>query len=524
MVNLLFISNSPKMDMIKRNLQPVLKVKIDVVTDFDYGLKDVFEKRPATVFIQEQIAGVTGESVARHIQMLLGSGAPSFIFMHEESSKVKPIKGLFEHLVDLTQSDVSLIADIQATLKALLGPQWEKIYIPPKVTTSDVMSAGNLALENRTVADQLVDDLLSDLENPVTSPAENTLPTSDFSSSEVPHHDEPKSFISSEQEQLAEMLAESARRPAEPGVSARPADPVPKDSAVTSDVPAAPRKQKPQQPAAEISSPKAQPAVAVPEAKPAAHATTPASSPVNSPEKVSGASLAGVPQKEKSPIRPSAPVQPPEFRIGSDKPLVTESVPEDLLLAFEDNYRSELRARRRITAIVVIMIVCLGCVTYVYTQKPKFIATLFRKTPTASAPVKQVIPVPQKVVVQKPESSSRKTQAAPLPTFIPQTGVDAAFASQNPGWERFLGSTIEYRVFRSESRIKAVQVMAKPGHEITASLLKAILKELTGSPEYRVTSRGNKSGLEVVRATANNSAELLIYRNKTRMQAFVVSL
>ena len=109
MVNLLFISNSSKIESIKNTLQPFLKVKIDIVGDFDYGLKDVFEKRPATVFIQDQIAGVTGESVARHIQMLLGSGAPLFIFMHDGSLKAKPIKGLFEYLIDLSLAEVKML-------------------------------------------------------------------------------------------------------------------------------------------------------------------------------------------------------------------------------------------------------------------------------------------------------------------------------------------------------------------------------------------------------------------------------
>jgi len=75
MLNLLFISDSPKVEYIKSVLQPVLKVIIDVVADFDHGLKDVFEKRPGTVCIQDQIGGVTGESVARHIQMLLSTSS-----------------------------------------------------------------------------------------------------------------------------------------------------------------------------------------------------------------------------------------------------------------------------------------------------------------------------------------------------------------------------------------------------------------------------------------------------------------
>ena len=89
MLNLLIISNSPKALQIQKFIQPLIKAKIDVVGDFDHGLKDVFEKRPATVIIQEQIAGVTGESVARHIQMLLGASAPTFILLHKGNGKAR---------------------------------------------------------------------------------------------------------------------------------------------------------------------------------------------------------------------------------------------------------------------------------------------------------------------------------------------------------------------------------------------------------------------------------------------------
>ncbi|NVN89911.1 MAG: hypothetical protein HXX11_04840 [Desulfuromonadales bacterium] len=135
MLNLLFISNSPKIQPIQEIMQPLIKAKIDVVSDFDHGLKDVFEKRPATVIIQEQISGVTGESVARHIQLLLGNGAPKFVLLHEGNTKIKPIPGLFEHVIDLNQPGRTLVAEILSALKQICGVEWEKVAIdrPPSI-------------------------------------------------------------------------------------------------------------------------------------------------------------------------------------------------------------------------------------------------------------------------------------------------------------------------------------------------------------------------------------------------------
>src|SRR5450631_801833 len=210
MVNLLFISSNSKIDTIKKALQPVIKVKIDIVGDFDFGLKEVFEKRPAMVFIQDLIAGVTGESVARHIQMLLGSSAPSFIFMHDGNLKAKPIKGLYDYQIDLSPDDTTVLAEIQSTLKLLLGPEWQKFYVLPKIDKSVVKASLAVPGERSAIADQLVDGFNPDLGN--------------FSSLPITAHDsltafavpvafpeEPFKFVSSPQDQLAEIISENAR-------------------------------------------------------------------------------------------------------------------------------------------------------------------------------------------------------------------------------------------------------------------------------------------------------------------------
>lgn len=164
MFNLLFISDSPKAEYIKGELQPVLKIIVDVVTDYDHGLKAVFEKRPEIVCIQGHIGGVTGESVARHIQMLLGNGAPKFILLHTGNCKARTIRGLYEHLIDLSQPNEMLAENVICTLKSLLGDQWEKIYIPPKPSLASEWSSVAVPEVPYEDSDMLVDGFLSDHE------------------------------------------------------------------------------------------------------------------------------------------------------------------------------------------------------------------------------------------------------------------------------------------------------------------------------------------------------------------------
>lgn len=121
MVNLLFITNNPRAEQVCGYFRQQLKVRIDLVSDFDHGLKAVFEQRPSVVCIQEQIASVTGESVARHIQMLLGADAPAFVLLHEGNSKVKTVARLFEHLVDLGAPFEQVSSNLCQVLQQLLA-------------------------------------------------------------------------------------------------------------------------------------------------------------------------------------------------------------------------------------------------------------------------------------------------------------------------------------------------------------------------------------------------------------------
>lgn len=139
MINLLFITNNSRAELVCTHFQQQMKVRIDLVADFDQGLKAVFEQRPSVVCIQEQIASVTGESVARHIQMLLGADAPAFVLLHEGASKAKPVPRLFEHLVDLSAPFEQVSSNLCHALQQLLANYRELLCptVPQAVTAEE---------------------------------------------------------------------------------------------------------------------------------------------------------------------------------------------------------------------------------------------------------------------------------------------------------------------------------------------------------------------------------------------------
>jgi len=533
MLNLIFISNSPKARYLKTVLQPMLKVIIDVVPDFDHGLKDVFEKRPATVCIQDQIAGVTGESVARHIQMLLGTGAPRFMLMHDGNSTVKPIKGLFEYVIDLNQSDEDLARDFQGMLQALLGDQWHKICVAPDIPAPSAAPSDS-ALQPK--ADQLVDEMLLDFKT-ASLPSDSSAAALDSLNKKVP--------VQTPVDEMADLLLEQARQARQNQAPAAETHDVPVEDAGASESRlekalasmdgAAHAEPIPDEhtchvkPVQELPPRSRQHSSIAPDAPVAPKSVKPEPKPA--PQKTasaSGVSAPPVPPPNQKPAsEPFVPVVPAEFKINRDRRSPEEPIPEDLLLAFEKNYRSK-NVYMKWTLLALLLLGVSAAGWYAVRHNPQFLTSLKQSVaPTGPAGAKRstTLAKPAQIEQKKPALAEAPPAAAPLlPSFIPQAGHDVSYAASNPGWERYLGNNSEVRVYRNGASIKAVQVLALKDNSLSDAFLKSVLKELTGSSEYSITSREKKAGLQVLRGVVAQKADIIVYQKESLIRAFVISL
>ncbi len=409
MLNLLFITDSPRAEQIKNELQPFLKVLLDVKTDFDRGMKDVFEKRPATVCIQDRIGTVTAESVARHIQMLLGNGAPTFILLHSGDDKAQVIPGLFEHLIDISLSNKVVIKNILSTLKPLLGSQWERIYLPPQ------------AVADRPVPPKKAAPAVAE-----TAPPLETL---SHTNAEVP------------------------------------ADSLPEAKDVKSD-------------------------------------------PVSS---------------EPVPTPAPAPLPPAEaFKISGNTSAAVEDNGEDLLLAFEKNYRSRSPFKKSFFVIIVLICIVSAGGWYLFTQQPQLVTSLTQRFLPSPAAKKAPVTAPTNGSAQNPAAPPIAAPLA-LPSFIPRQGFDKDFGLKNSGWRRFVGEQFEFRVFTAPKRIEAVQVLST-GAAIPQSLITSVLQEFIGSPQYKILSRATKDGVHIESGSVQDKGEIKLYRKNGLVTAFVVSV
>lgn len=126
MINVLIISNNDSINKLIDHFQPLILGKIDLAENFDRGLKMVFDKRPIAVFIQSELAGVSGETVSRHIKGLLGSKSPNIILLKENTSAKASAGTFFDDTMELFLPDNQLIEAFRVQLDKIPGLFWKE--------------------------------------------------------------------------------------------------------------------------------------------------------------------------------------------------------------------------------------------------------------------------------------------------------------------------------------------------------------------------------------------------------------
>lgn len=503
-------------------LQPMLRTRIDVVSDFDHGLKDVFEKRPSVVIIQQQIAGVSGESVARHIQLLLGNGAPAFIMMHEGDSVVRTVNGLFEYVIDLSKPEKRVVAEIMSALKDILGVQWEKtlITVPEDSAGSSSVS---LPEDNISASADLVEAVAAEVSVP-------ELPVSkelDFGFQVEPELD--ANLVSA-----ASVSTKLSPEPIKPETVVDSSGMVPDSSGMDLSSSKTVRKKRSTKAVAtsDLSSVEINDVLSQQEN---------ASLTVQAPEQIKPAFIAV--ENSAAPVDSSVTPNKNSTVVAAEKQTVSSQTgvknpsPDtnnetqaelDIVSAFDKNYRACNRSYWLVAAVAVFVILFAAGGWYLFILEPgqkeppskNITAESVSFSKSSSAKVALAPPV------QSSKPSAMSSDPAYLPSFVNVKGRDVSFSSAKPGWERYLDKTYEVRIFRESGRIRALQVIAVKGTTLSANFVDSALHELTGSNRYTVESQAKKNGVFVQRCKVSANRELLLYRKSAAapVMAFVVAL
>ncbi len=110
--------------------------------------------------------------------------------------------------------------------------------------------------------------------------------------------------------------------------------------------------------------------------------------------------------------------------------------------------------------------------------------------------------------------------AAPtrLPAFIPVRTLDAAYGKAHPGWERYLTDKLEFKVYRKNASIKALQVIDLSGGGMPESFLNEALREVAGKSNPAVATKSEKGSYLIEKGSISAAGRIITYRDKSSLQ------
>lgn len=114
--------------------------------------------------------------------------------------------------------------------------------------------------------------------------------------------------------------------------------------------------------------------------------------------------------------------------------------------------------------------------------------------------------------------------SAPLPSFIPVQARDAGYSAANPGWERYTSSAREYKIFREQGAMKALQVLDRRNAGIDPAFFTSVLQNLAKVSDYRLESRETKGEFLMKRGRLTPTSHVILYKSRSdkTLHAFVI--
>lgn len=112
-----------------------------------------------------------------------------------------------------------------------------------------------------------------------------------------------------------------------------------------------------------------------------------------------------------------------------------------------------------------------------------------------------------------------------LPEFIPRAGLDKGYTAANPGWERYKGRVTEFRVYRENSAIKAIQTIDRGGQGVPEDFMKTVLRQVSNKSAFIMESSENKEAYAIQRGRIADNIKAVFYRDQKggRLRAFVLT-
>src|ERR1039457_2911852 len=125
MKEILFINGDECVNALIKDLRSKLDARIDLADDFSSGLKEVFDRHPAVVFIKKDSENVSVENLARQVKTLLDEEDLRLYLLQDESSQRYSKTANFDDSFDLCLPFEELTRQIQQMLRTIPGLEWK---------------------------------------------------------------------------------------------------------------------------------------------------------------------------------------------------------------------------------------------------------------------------------------------------------------------------------------------------------------------------------------------------------------
>lgn len=462
MVTILLIADQDRLERLFDFTRESSQIGFRVSRSLRQGILDIAEAPPAVLFIQNHLSGLSGEIIARHLAAEIAGKRPK-VALFSEGSRCTPVPGSVDACLDLALSNEELTAAIIGLISEGTDALAENGAPSPVVTSAEETATLASVVEDRS---ELTHFSAADLSASATEP-----PAKPDLSSAAPSAPEPVSQ--------------------EKGTS-------PFDRTLKTALDDTP----PPVPLAELED------------------TVALSRPAEEAGNRSDTSNGELRSRGRASTRQFRPYLPAAGILAAGALLFFLITPEE-----KPTLPSKVAPNKPSTTDAARTSVAPAPPAALPTQPATTVKTDAPPAPTAKPDGRaaSVQPATQPPAVP-PSATPAAKGLAKLPAFIPRDGIDKGYGASHPGWERYRGARTEFKVYRQNETIMAVQTIDRSGLGIPESFLRGALAQVTGGRDYTVQTRETQGKFHVEKGTAASGTRIVIYRSapKGSIKAFVV--
>ena len=520
MSEILFIAVDTSILALVENLQQLVEPRICVESDYTSGIKRIFDRHPAIVFLQHKIGQVSCDKLANQVKMLLDAEAVPLVLLSEESILSYSVVSTYEACFDLCLPLGELSRQVQLLLRRIPGIEWKESAAPAQ-PVEEYPPQTTMEISLPAAADFPMPFPWQE-EAPSSYPALGGATLEAFEANAATPA-EPAPALEPEPQFLADFLEDRFviaplplmfdgslhQEEAPQEFAGQPEDPLHALQLLDESEPHPVFENEP--------APPAEPSFSAPKPigpRPAGKDAAPQSAPVELAWADSQVPRRAEPARAESSLPPPRTAPQPSAAGGSEAPQpvpATHDLPESVATAL--GIKKEHPWYFRGAALGLLLVTGIASLDLFYTLHPRS---------GGSEPSQGI---------GQPENSLQAQGAAPLPAaqqlsqIIPQVAPDQSYPVRHPGWERYQADALEYLVYRDKGGVKAVQVLGQQPGAITRPFLTACLRVSSGQEQYVVKKTEERSGIRITDGALANGGEVVIYQavSDGEIRGFVIS-